>query len=378
MAETTNIDLIERAKSLTPRLRERARETELLRRPHDDSIKDLIDSGLLQLLTPKRYGGHESDLHTLSKGCTSTAWIAAFYMGHNAFVAKFPEAAQKEIFADRPFGLIPTANAPTMKARRVDGGWELSGRAPWGSGVMHADWCMFSGMVEGEGPRSFLVPAGQVSVDDTWHYSGMSGTGSNDMIVEGVFVPEHRTIDGVALFNGPTEGSSIHANKLYSAPLVVFALCEIVGIMTGGLRGALEAFEENVKSRVRAFSGSVVKDQQLSHVTLGDLRISADMGSELALSYASRLTGLIQGPGVTIADRIRLRGHAAFIAQHCRETINEMMSKSGASGFHIDSPIQRAFRDLNMLSNHAFWDWDASRELVGRDFLGLEPNNPLI
>ena len=106
--------------------------------------------------------------------------------------------------------------------------------------------------------------------------------------------------------------------------------------MSGGVQGALEEYEENARSRVRAYSGSVVKEQPQTHIMLGDLRISTDIGSELALSHAEIFTDLIYVRGADMADRIRLKGHAAFIAQHSRKTINEMISKSGASSFHID------------------------------------------
>lgn len=380
-----NKELIDRAKQLAPRLKERARETELLRKPHEESINDLINAELLQILVPKIYGGHESDLRTLvevstalSSGCASTAWIASFYMGHNLFMTKFPEAAQKEVFADKPFSMMPAANAPTIKAKKATGGWEISGKAPWGSGVMHSEWVMLSGMTGDASARMFLVPTSEVQTDDVWNFSGMSGTGSNDIVVEQVFVPEHRTVDIAEFSSGVTEGSSIHTNPLYSVPMVPVAFCEIVGVMAGALQGAVDEFGHNAQNRVRAYTGSAVKEQPQVHITLGELQVRSMVANELALLQADMTHSLNTAGAISLEDRIRLKGHAAFLAQHCRESANLLISKSGSSSFHVDSPIQRHWRDINMLATHAFWDWDASREQLGRMFFDLPPNNPLI
>ena len=206
----------------------------------------------------------------------------------------------------------------------------------------------------------------------------MSGTGSNDMVVDQVFVAEHRSVDIVEFGNGKTEGSSIHANPLFSMPMVPIAFCEIAGIMAGALHGALEEFEHNAQTRVRAYTGSVVKEQPQVHITLGELQVRSMVASELCLLQADMTHTLSTTGGFTLEDRIRLKGHGAFISQHCRESANLLISKSGAGSFHVDSPIQRHWRDINMLANHAFWDWDASREQMGRIFFELPPNNPLI
>ncbi len=383
---TTREELIERTRAIAPGIAARAQETEALRAPMDETIKELIDAELMQVLVPKRFGGHELDLTThaeiveiLGEACLSTAWIAAFYMGHNWMATRLSEKAQAEIFADRPFGLIPATTAPTFRATQVAGGFEVTGQASWGSGIMHADWVMVGGIVEGEGGFLFNVPIEDVEVHDVWHMSGMSGTGSNDLSLDNVFVPEHRTVEHREFSSGQSAGAALHAhNPLYSLPLLPFIYCEVIGLFSGGLRGATATFEETVRGRVRTHSGAAVRDSQHSHVQLGEAEAKALVAERLMRDQIRLTEELMGGAGFEMADRIRLKAHAGHLIDHCRRAVNDIMSEAGTTSFKTDSPIQRHFRDLNMLATHAFWDWPACREQLGRSRLGLEPTHPLI
>ncbi|AYG93890.1 hypothetical protein D8I30_00850 [Brevundimonas naejangsanensis] len=381
---TSSSELIGRARELLPTLKARAAETEALRRPHDDTIRDLIDAGIVQMLVPKRWGGAESDLKTmyevvdvLAQGCVSSAWIAAFYIGHNLYAAKLTPKAQDELFGARGFVLLPAATAPTMKAEPVEGGWRISGRAPWGSGVMHADWVMVSGMTPEKAPRSFVMPVSDVTVDDVWRFTGMAGTGSNDIVVDDIFVPDYRSLDGVDLRKGPTDGTALYDNLLYAIPLVPMAYATIVPVLTGGLKGALTAFESIVDRRVRNFSGDVVKDQQHAHIVMGEMQIATRAVDVLGRAHIDRTEALVQ-TGFTTEDRIALKGSAAYLARTGREVMQAMMASAGSSNYHHDQPIQRFWRDLATVTSHAFWDWDIAREQVGRRHFGLPISHPIV
>lgn len=380
----SNAQLLDRVRALAPVIAERAPHAETLRKPNDETIDALVDAEIIQMLVPGKWGGSESDLPTMfavveeiSAACISTGWIASFYINHNVFAAKFSDRLQEEIFGTRGFTLMPGANAPTMKAQRVDGGWQVSGRASWGSGVMHADWVYVSGLTE-EGPRAFALPFADVRVDDVWHMTGMAGTGSNDIVIDGAFVPDYRVTNGAEFRAGPTAGSAQYGNPLYSMPQLPLAYCTVVGVLSGGIRGMMRAYQDLIEKRVRNFSGSVVKDQQHSHVTLGDLHIRAAVAHDLAHGLIEKTNAILHDRPFTLDDRLALKGHLAFLSQHCRDTTNRMMANAGASSFHLDQPLQRFWRDMNTLCSHAFWDWDASRELIGRQRLGMEPNHPLV
>lgn len=148
-------ELIGRAHELKPVIAARALATEHKRSLPDETVKDLCDAGLMQMLTPKRFGGHELHIDTmaevgriLASACPSTGWVAAFYIGHNWLHAVFPEQSQVEVFADKPYQLSSGQISPTAKAVKVKGGYELSGRQAWSSGVVHSDYVFFTAMVE--------------------------------------------------------------------------------------------------------------------------------------------------------------------------------------------------------------------------------------
>lgn len=380
----TDDDLIARAKALVPAIRARATATENLRKVHDDTLKELADAGILQMFVPKRWGGSEAKLETMrriveiiSSACVSTGWITAFYIGHNIYVTRFSEQAQEELFSERGYVMMPGASAPNLEARQVDGGWEVSGRAIWGSGVMHADWVQISGRV-GDRGRSFLVPASEVQVIDTWNFAGAAGTGSNDYVVEKVFVPDHRSVDLEEFNSGVTEGSRLHANPLYRTPFLLLAYCTIVPVVTGGLAGAMSEFEAMISRRVRNFTGVVVKDLQHAHIVLGEMGIRTQMAQEITTNVYERAGEVIEAGEFTWDDRVAMKGRVAFLANHCRQSVNAMMNNAGASSYHLDQPLQRFWRDLNTICSHAFWDWDSSREVVGRNMLQLPVQYPLI
>ena len=385
MPAVTAAELIDRVQAIAPGIAERAAQSEEQRSPHDDSIKELVDAGVFATLTPKRFGGHEFSIDThvkvveaVSSSCMSTAWITAFYMGHNLMAAKFSEQLQSEVWADRPFALIPITTAPPIGAKVVSGGWEISGRSSWSSGIMHGDWVGMAGAVDGETLYVFMMPRADVQMHDVWQMSGMAGTGSNDVEVQEVFVPTHRAVPLADFFGGKTEGSMIHDNPLYQIPLLPFIYNECMCVFSGGLRSATAAYEQGVLARVTSHARSVIKEKQHTHVLLGQAHANATAAEALTRDLCNQTLECIRSANWSVSERLRLKTLAAFITQHCRRSVSDMIAHSGTSNFHNERPLQRFFRDINTLASHAFWDSDATMELYGRDRLGLEPNHPLI
>lgn len=383
-AQTLHDELVARAKALAPKIARKARSTEERRSPDPDILQDLMDAELMQLFVPRRWGGHEASLRThlavieeISAACVSTGWIAAFYIGHNCLALRFPEAAQEEFFADRPFALIPITNAPTLSAKRVEGGWVVSGQAAWASGIMDADWVCLGGKDDTNSVYTFAFPIADVEVDDIWHYAGMSGTGSNTAVVKDAFVPMHRAVAASDFATGRL-AAELYDNPLFSAPLMAFILCEVMPVYSGGIRGAASAYENIVRNRTAAYAKAKMIEDPRAHVALGDAQVNASMAERLVRDLYSQVEDGIEKRSIGVSERVAFKAQSAFIAEHCRRAVNDMMHRSGSSSFHLDSPIQRFFRDLNTLATHVFCDWDSSRELLGRDRLGLAPNHPIV
>lgn len=240
-------NFVEKANALAPGIRERAVQTAKDRKPADESIQELIDSGIIGMLVPQKWGGPEVDftamydvIKPISAACPSTGWITAFYVVHNTYIASFPEETQEEVYGKNGYVLLATASAPNLQAEKVPGGWKISGRALWGSGIVHADWVTLSGPA-GDQQMNFLVPADEVKMLDTWHFAGMAGTGSNDYVAEDVFVPDNRAVPLLDFFAGTTEGAQIHDNDFYRIPFFIKAMCSILPVLTGALDGAYQA-----------------------------------------------------------------------------------------------------------------------------------------
>ena len=378
-------EIVERARTLVPAIAERAAATERARTPNDDTIQALIDAELFSILVPERWGGlglgletHREVVETISAACMSTGWITAFYSGHNFLACKFPEAAQEEVFAARGFTMMPLTAAPSMRSEPVDGGVRVSGRSSWGSGVMHADWAAFVALGPGGDVSMVVVPADEITVDDVWHMSGMAGTGSNDVVVDDVFVPAHRVFDFLEFAEGDTEGARIHGERWYRMTMMPFLHCEAVPVFVGGLRGAVDAFEAMVRGRVTTHAGAVVAEDPHAHLLLGEALTAASVAERLMADQLAQTLAIANAGPCSVDDRVALKGQAAFIVDHCRRTVNELVNDAGTTNFATDAPLQRFWRDVNMLSTHAFWSWATTREQRGRHALGLDLTSPLI
>ena len=265
-------------------------------------------------------------------------------------------------------------------AKPVDGGFRVSGRVAWGTGIMHADWVVCSAMPEGGTPLdifSIAVPVSEVKVHDVWNMAAMSGTGTNDYELADVFVPSYMTLPAGQFLNGVSEGSQIHGNPMYNQPLLSVIYGEILGLQVGGLEGLYNFYTNMVKEKVIAFSGHKVVDKPIAHMNLGtayaNMRTATDL---LAVFFKDLLAG--QGAPLTLEERISNKMRAAYLIRHCRDSARDIFAHCGAGSLAVDSPAQRQFKDLTMLSMHAFMDWDGCRETMGRQMLGLEPNEPLV
>ena len=381
----SHADLVEAGEKLVPLVREKAREAELARRPLDEVIDAVRASGLYSMMVPREYGGHEADLDTffevtltLSRADASTGWLTAFYIEHNYWALGFPAPVVDELFAERPYILAPVSlNASGGGATRVDGGYCLNGQWSWGTCIVHSDWVMPVGMVEGEPPRLFLLPREQVELVDTWFVAGMSGTGSLDYRIDDVFVPDTHAIPMGSFFGGP--GSSPLS---YEAPIFQTPLAPILGFaaglpILGAAQGALEEWAAQTKTKIEQkvgrLGGPVVEDGKPAVAARAALTIEA---AELIFREVLRDV-MKQRYAASMETRagwmVRL-SHGVFMV---RDAMADLLSVTGASGGRLDSPIQRAMRDIQIASNHIFFDREARYADYGRLLTGQPPRSLL-
>ncbi|WP_423923075.1 acyl-CoA dehydrogenase family protein [Candidatus Poriferisodalis sp.] len=381
----SHADVVAWAASMVERLGERAAEAEELRELPQATMEDAASSGVFEMLVPSERGGHGLGLRSLGEmtrilahGCVSSAWTLLFLVLHNWFVARGPRELQAAVWGDRPYVLMPGTLTPTGTATPVDGGYELTGRWQWATGVQHADWVMLNGLIrrdEGPEARFFLLPIAEVDVVDVWHTSGMRGTGSNDVVADRVFVPADQTLAAIELAGNSPPGAELSADPFVRYPMVPVLTLVAAAAALGGAEAAVENFRERLSSRVLAYSmGDRQATQPASQVRLSQAQATVRAARLVWDDAVDQVCDVYDGGGVfETVDRGRVRLAAAQTVRLSIDAVSTVLEGSGASVHFADSPLQRISRDLLTLRGHMVFDWDRTAELAGKLELGLDP-----
>lgn len=376
-------DAVARAKALRPVVAARSAEGEQLRRLPEATIADLDAAGFDALLVPPSLGGHGLGLVTLlevtehlAAGDASTGWVASFYALHNWLVTKFAAEARRDVLGERGWARVPAPLAPTGKAEVVEGGYLIEGRWSWATGVMHADWTLVHAVLATDDRIDFLfclVPMDEVEVSDTWRTTGMRATGSNDVSVENVFVPEHRVVSFRGLVNGGVADDLPGETPLRHYPLGPVLSLTASASALGAASGAVDVFAERLRERVLANTlGDKQVEDPAAHIRLAECRTLVQTARALLLHEAEHFeSAQARGP-IEPADRARYRTAAAQVVRLSREAIGWACEAAGASVYAETHPLARFQRDVETLKGHLVFDWDRTMTLAGRVELGLD------
>src|SRR4051812_17573385 len=256
--------VLDGVRDLLPTLRERAEEAERLRVVPEASIKDIESTGFFRLLQPKRFDGLEADpidfytaVRDIASACGSTGWVASVVGVHPWQVALFADEAQQAVWGQDTSTRLSSSYAPTGKAQITDGGFRLSGKWSFSSGCDHCQWVLLGGLVFNQDGnvvdfRTFMVPRSDYTIEDVWHMVGLAGTGSNDIVVDDVFVPEAFTLSmgETGQCRGP--GQEVNTSDLYKLPFHSIFTGTITTPIIGMARGAYAEHVEMQQNRVRA------------------------------------------------------------------------------------------------------------------------------
>jgi 3-hydroxy-9,10-secoandrosta-1,3,5(10)-triene-9,17-dione monooxygenase len=377
---------LDRVHALLPALRERAAECERLRRVPDETFKEFQAQGLLRALQPKAFGGFELDPWTFYEGviavsgaCASSGWVLGVLGVHNWQMGLFDERAQREVWGDDSSLQISSSYAPTGKVERVDGGFRLSGRWSFSSGCDHAQWVFLGGVAPGDGPvadmRTFLVSRRDYAIDDTWHVSGLCGTGSKDIVISEAFVPEHHTHRMADGFLCKSPGQALNDGPLYRLSFGCVFANAIAMPAIGVARGALDFFRGHVRSKVSALDRSKSSDDPAVQARVADAAAEID-AAQMALERDWReLWAFAEaGQGIPLPPRVRCRADAARAVQRGVHAVDRMFEAGGGRSIYLDNPLQRMFRDAHAMRAHAFNNPDKAARMFGR--WDLAPDAP--
>ena len=383
-------EMVARAAALTPKLAARADEVEKTRVIHPDTVSDLWETRLWQAVKPKRYGGLELgygvfiDLsERIGQGCASTAWIYGNLLSHDWMLPMWNPRAQDEVWKDNPTALIASSLVATAgTAKRVTGGYEISGQWPYCSGIDPSDWMMMGAMIEDDGPRRpiwMVVPRDAFEEIDTWQVSGLVGSGSRDVKCEGVFVAEHMTLLPHEARGGPTPGSGHVPGLLYQLPVLGLFPHILLGPMIGIAQGAYDDYVGEIRDRVSTYNASRLAEHvqvQMKVAEAASLIQAARLLGHDNIREAERIAGSGRIP--TVAEKIRWRRDGAFAAQNCVKAVQLLQSAIGAAGNYLSHPFQRRFRDMHAAASQVQVNFDINGAEFGRVELGLDPINKAI
>ena len=383
--------LAARARDLVPVLRERAAEAETLRRLPDATISDLQQAGLFRLFQPARYGGIEAPIRAfidigamLARGCGSTSWVFNNLVVHNWMLGYWPNTAQDEVWQDEPHALIGSSFVfPAGRAEATEGGYRLSGRWPFSSGVDACEWMMLAAPVQradaGPEPRFFLVPRSDFAAIDNWHAMGLAGTGSKEVVTDKIFVPAHRTLAAQDGKGAPHPGSAVNPGPLYKLPWYgLFGFVNGATIL-GIAQGASEDFTTAMRARIATASGRHIADFATMQLRVAEAATLIDAAETVMVKDCEEaMRGAEAGRLATLAEKTRWRRDAAFTVRMCVRAIDHLFAGAGGSAIAQTHPLQRALRDAHAAQGHIGLNWDANGTMYGRVALGLDPDFPLL
>jgi 3-hydroxy-9,10-secoandrosta-1,3,5(10)-triene-9,17-dione monooxygenase len=382
--------MVARARSLIPRLRDRASRTEELRRLPPETERDLHEAGLFRIVQPKRVGGSELDYVALvdcadaiGQADASAAWNFANLSSHHWMLGMFDKRAQDLVWGKDPNALIASSFIfPAGRARKVDGGYLLRGSWPFSSGVDSSEWNMLASVVSSDDEadgieyRIFLLNKSDFRIKDTWNATGLRGTGSNDVEVEEAFVAEPMTVAVNDLAGGPTPGSAANPNALYALP--VFSLFPYVlsGVALGNAQACLDDYVDLARHRASTYNRAKLGDLQTTQIKIAEASSKIDAARLIMRSTCiAAMADARRGSIPDIAAKTRTRRDGAYSVNLCTEAVSLLFAASGARGLYTSGALQRQFRDAHAINSHIAFNFDAAGTNYGRVALGLPSEN---
>jgi alkylation response protein AidB-like acyl-CoA dehydrogenase len=368
--------LLERIAEIRPLLSQGAVEGERERRVPEASIRALTEAGVFKTSVLRRYGGydlgHRAAMEVgravaLADG--GTAWVVSLLNSGNWYMRRYPESVQDEVFGADPDARVSVLIQATGQARRVPGGWRLTGSWGYNSGAWHATWAIIAAQLTDEdgapiGEGQLLVPASDYRVQDVWRVAGMRASGSNLCVVEDVFVPADRVLS--------VEPTAPDAPP-YRAVSVPLAL---LGPQLGLGRAVLDAVLEQAADRPIAYTTHQRHaDSVAFQIDIARATSELDTAELFAARAADDMDSLARlGRPLDLVTRSRVRADIGWAVDHVSAAIERLLSAHGSAAFAEANPIQRFWRDQAIVARHGYVAPQLAYEIYGKALLGV-PND---
>ena len=376
--------VLDGVRDLLPTFRERAEETEALRVVPESNIKELEETGFFQLLQPKRFDGLESDpvdfytaVRDIASACGSTGWVSSVVGVHPWQVALFADEAQQAVWGEDTKTRLSSSYAPTGKATVTEGGYILNGKWSFSSGADHCQWVLLGGLVfteEGQivDFKTFMVPREKYTIIDVWNMVGLAGTGSNDILVEDVFIPEAFTLSmgETGQCRGP--GQEQNTSDLYKLPFHSIFTGTITTPIIGMAMGAYDEHVEMQQKRTRAaYLGEKASLDPFAAVRIA--RASSEIDAAWALlvnNIREEQDYVAKGEKIPLKTRLKVRRDQVIGSQRAIEAIDTLFEASGGRALTKGTYLQRAWRDAHAGRVHAANDPERALQMFGAHEFG--------
>lgn len=360
-------------------------DADRLRRLPDPIAKALVERNFYRVLLPREFGGLGVDpitylrmVEAFSAMDGSVGWNFAIGAGSSLLAGFVPEPVAREIFS-APNACVAGAAAPTGVARIVDGGYRVSGRWSFASGIHQSTWVMAGCMLhEGDPPapvksgmpmRHVVVPRASVQVLDAWHVGGLRGTGSTDFTIDDLFVPNERSF---LMFLG----SCIYDADVFRLPSTFFG-CALATVALGVARAAVEAFVELATEKRPIMSPNLLRDRTAAQYDVAKAEAMVDSSREyLFASIEEMWRTVVARREVELPLRAKIRRAQNHAAESAAEAVTRLYRAAGGTALYERSPLERCFRDVNAALGHVTLQRGILED-AGRVRLGLRPSGPI-
>ena len=376
--------LYEAAQRFVPEIRSRALKMERSRRLDDDLVDAMDAAGLFSVIVPKRWGGAglgprevNRIAEILGSADCSTAWVSTFFILHNWFLCRFPFEVQQQLYKDRSSVRCAAVWSPPGSAERVAGGYRITGRWGYASGVLHAPYALCPAIVD-KSPYWFIVAREDLEISDDWDVASMVATGSVTIATKNTFVPDGSGIEIARLMSSTGHCGTFHAEDIYRQSFSVLSM-STPSICLGALDAAVELGRERLRTskpfgiaRIERVPSRVrwVRAYEAARVA----RLIRDTVTENAIQRAE------SGRHLTLEDEACMGLHGVSVMQGIKDAARLLVDGFGTSGYRADDQIRRMSSDVAMISTHLLGgDYDIVMDRHARWLLGLgmDPGDPM-
>ena len=341
----------------------------------DETRRLLIESGGMRLLQSRDSGGFEADpldffewVRTVARYNPSAGWVAGVVGVHPWELALTDRRLNQEIYGASPDTWIASPYAPQGRAQPVVGGFLLTGEWQYSTGTDHCSWVVLGGMVtdaegQGIGPngvRHFFLPRADYEiVEDSWQVMGLSGTGSKNVRVAGVYVPDYRTLGHRDLAEGVYSQRRPEA-PLYHLPFACVFSAAIASATFGIAQGAIDVYRDYLLTRVSA-TGVVGRTDPFQQESLAEAEADVAAGIVHVDTMIARWMEQIRqgeqegeqkGEPITSAERLEFRRNQVRAVQRVLFAVDKLFSRAGSAAIWSTRPLERFWRDLRTAGTH--------------------------